>query len=321
MNVSDAGVRSNSAATSTTSKPATAPAAAPADPKAPATPKADAAPQPQPAGDNFVQGKATGGDKNPNIGVDREKAATYQHMDGVPFIKGNGDANSVDWNDIHQQDLADCFFMSSIGEVAKANPQLIQNAIKDNGDGSYTVRFYEKQGDGPFGWFGHHYEPKDIKVTPDFPMVNGGPVFAGTTGDTQGSKQELWPLLMEKAYAQYKGGYSELDKGGNSGDALAAITGKDSSEKSAGDVTLDDLSKALDGGNAVTATSLQNGKGKQPYDNGKLDSWHVYMVTGVDKNAGTVTLRNPWGSWTPDVVLPIADFNKYMSSVDFNATR
>lgn len=309
MNVSDAGastVRPNSQATPKTST-------------APAAPKADAAPQP--AGDQFVQAKATGGDKNPNIGVDREKNATYQHLDGTPFIQGSGDGNAVHWNDIHQQDLADCYFMSSLGEVAKANPDLIKNAITDNGDGSYNVRFYEKKDSGPFGLFGHHYEPKDLKVTPDFPSVNGNPVFAGKTGDTDGAKQELWPLLMEKAYAQWKGGYNEIDKGGSSGDALAMITGKDSSEKSAKDVTIDQLDQALSGGNAVTATTLSNGKGKEPYDNGKLDAWHVYMVTGVDKQAQTVTLRNPWGTWTPDVVLPIADFNKYMSTVDMNPTK
>jgi len=311
VNVSDAGaapVRPNSPATPKVST-------------TPETPAAPAAPQ-APAGDKFVQAKATGGGNgNPKIDVSSEKDAKYQHMDGVPFIKGNGDSNVVEWNDIHQQDLGDCYFMSSLGEIAKQNPQLIQNAIKDNGDGSYNVRLYEKQGDGPFGWFGHHYEPKDIRVTPDFPMVNGNPVFAGTTGDTDGTKQELWPLLMEKAFAQYKGSYNAIGNGGNPGDAMAMLTGKDSSEKSAKDVTLDQLDQALAGGNAVTATSLQNGKGKQPYDNGKLDSWHVYMVTGVDKQAQTVTLRNPWGTWTPDVVLPIADFNKYMSAVDFNATK
>jgi hypothetical protein len=312
MNVPDAGastVRPNSPVTSPTST------ATPAAAKAPEA-------QPAPAGDKFVQAKTTGGgDKNPKINVDSEKNAQYQRLDGVPFIKGSGDANVVEWNDIKQQDLGDCYFMSSLGEVAKANPQLIQDAIKDNGDGSYTVRFYEKKGEGPFGWFGHHYEPKDIKVTPDFPMVNGQPVFAGTSGDTDGAKQELWPLLMEKAFAQWKGSYNAIGGGGNPGDAMAMLTGKDSSEKSAKDVTLDQLSQALANGNAVTATSLENGKGKTPYDNGQLHSWHVYMVTGVDKNAGTVTLRNPWGTWTNDVVLPIADFNKFMASVDFNPAK
>ncbi|HYV47439.1 MAG TPA: C2 family cysteine protease [Myxococcaceae bacterium] len=324
MNVSDAGaapVRQNPPATP---KASTTAPAAPQAPAAPA-PKADAAaPATQPANDKFVQAKATGGggaNGNPKIDVDSEKNAQYQHLDGTPFIQGSGDSNVVEWNDIHQQDLGDCYFMSSLGEIAKANPQLIQNAIKDNGDGSYNVRLYEKKGDGPFGWFGHHYEAKDIRVTPDFPMVNGSPVFAGTTGDTDGAKQELWPLLMEKAFAQSKGSYNAIGNGGNPGDAMAMLTGKDSSEKSAKDVSLDQLSQALASGNAVTATSLENGKGKQPYDNGQLHSYHVYMVTGVDKQAQTVTLRNPWGTWTNDVVLPIADFNKYMSAVDFNATR
>jgi len=258
---------------------------------------------------------------NPDIGVDRVKDAKYGHVDGTPFIQGSGDAHPADWNDIQQGNLGDCYFMSAMGEVAKQNPDVIQNAIKDNGDGSYTVRFYEKKGDGPFGLFGHHYEPKDIKVTPDFPVDAGGnQVFAGP-GDTDGSKKELWPALMEKAYAQWKGGSYHGIEGGNPGDAMSALTGKDSSEKSAKDVTIDELDQALNSGKAVVAGTPENGGKKEMFENKTLYTDHAYMVTGVDKANGTVTLRNPWGTWTPDVKLSIADFNKYFSYVDTNPTR
>jgi hypothetical protein len=45
------------------------------------------------------------------------------------------------------------------------------------------------------------------------------------------------------------------------------------------------------------------------------------MVTGVDKQAGTVTLHNPWNKDDSGVTMSIADFNKYLSSVDFCPTR
>lgn len=286
----------------------------------------------KPAGDSFqaetrkaapmaLDAPQNSGGGNPKIDPSSGNGATYQRVDGRPFIQGAGDASVVDWNDIDQGNLADCYVMSSLGEVAKANPQLIQNAIKDNGDGTYTVRFYERQGDGPFGWFGHHYDPVDIKVTPDLPMDgSGNPVFAGTA-DRDGAQQELWPALMEKAYAQWKGGYDAINHGGNPGDIMAAITGQDSSEKSGKDVTLDQLNQALSGGQAVTAGTFSDGKGKDLYDNGKLSTWHVYMVTGVDTSAGTVTLRNPWSPNLPDTTLSITEFNKNISYVDFNPTR
>ena len=257
---------------------------------------------------------------NPDIGVDRVKDAKYGHVDGTPFIQGSGDANAADWNDVQQGNLGDCYFMASAGEVAKQNPQLIQNAIKDNGDGSYTVRLYEKKGDGLFGWFGHHYEPKDIRVTPDFPVdANGNQVFAGP-GDANGAQKELWPSLMEKAYAQWKGSYHGIE-GGNPGDAMSMLTGKDSEEKAGKDFSIDHLDQALASGKAVVA-STPGGEGEKVVRPGtSLYLDHSYMVTGVDKNAGTVTLRNPWGTWTPDVVLSIADFNKYIDHVDTNPTR
>src|SRR5262245_59518550 len=154
----------------------------------------------------------SGGDNvrsNPDINVDRVKGATYGKVEGKPFIEGAGDGNSVHWNDIDQNSLGDCYLMAAMGEVAKANPDAIKNAIKDNGDGSYTVTFQEKKGDGPFGLFGHHYEPKEIRVTPDFPMQDGSPVFAGV-GDRDGAQAELWPALIEKAYAQWQGSYHDI---------------------------------------------------------------------------------------------------------------
>jgi Calpain family cysteine protease len=258
---------------------------------------------------------------NPPINVDAQKDAKYGKVDGTPFVQGSGDSNAVQYNDIQQGQLGDCYLMSAMGEVAKQNPQAIQDAIKDNGDGSYTVRFYEKKGDGLFGWFGHHYEPKEIRVTPDLPVdANGNPVFA-QTGDANGSNKELWPALIEKAYAQWKGSYDGIGHGGNPGDAMSALTGKDAEEKGASGVTIDQLNDALNSGKGVVANTIDNGKGKAPYDNGQLVADHAYMVTGVDKQAGTVTIHNPWNKDDSGVTLSIADFNKYLGSVDFCATR
>ncbi|HEU4760294.1 MAG TPA: C2 family cysteine protease, partial [Dehalococcoidia bacterium] len=190
---------------------------------------------------------------NPPINAPGGKDAKYGNVSGgTPFVQGGGDSNAVQSNDIQQGQLGDCYLMSAMGEVAKQNPDTIKNAIKDNGDGSYTVRLYEKKD----GWFGHSWEAKDIKVTPDLPLdANGHPVFA-QTGDSNGSQQELWPALIEKAYAQMKGSYDSMGHGGNPGDAMSALTGKDAEEKSASGVTIDQLNDALNSGKGVVANTL-----------------------------------------------------------------
>jgi hypothetical protein len=204
--------------------------------------------------------------------------------------------------------------------VAQQDPQVIRNAIKDNGDGTYTVRFYEKQGSGPLGiggLFGSHtYKPVDITVTNEFPMKDGQPVFAGMP-DQSGGQRELWPAIMEKAYAQYKGSYGGTEWGSGAR-AMELITGKDSKEYSASSVTIDQLDQLHRDGHGLNVLSLQNGDKKTAYADGTVVAKHVYMITGVDKDAGMVTLRNPWSPDLPDIKMSIADFNKNFSTVASN---
>lgn len=53
---------------------------------------------------------------------------------------------------------------------------------------------------------------------PCFPVTNGGPVFSQSHGN------ELWVLLLEKAFAKVRGGYANL-RFGYSLDALVDLTG------------------------------------------------------------------------------------------------
>lgn len=177
----------------------------------------------------------------------------YKVTNGVPFLGGEGDVKTVTvklprWlggkeltittgvihpNDISQAQLGDCFLASSLAVVANQNPTLIRNAIRDNGDGTYTVTFYERQ--SGFLGMSHSYKPVQIKVTPEFPngeiylkeqkiWVKATPHLTGA--DAINGKQELWPRLIEKAYGQWKAngeatrGYAVLNQGGWGHDGL-----------------------------------------------------------------------------------------------------
>src|SRR5262249_49745143 len=113
----------------------------------------------------------------------------------------------------------DCWLMASLAEVADRNPTIIRNMFIDNGDGTFTVRFY-------------HNGMSDY-VTVDKYLPNGGRLYDHPQSD-------LWVALAEKAYAQeYAEGwigsghqgvssYQALS-GGYPAWALPAITGMSTS--------------------------------------------------------------------------------------------
>ncbi len=41
-----------------------------------------------------------------------------------------------------QGELGDCYFISSLGTIANEDPAAIEDMFINNGDGTYTVRFY-----------------------------------------------------------------------------------------------------------------------------------------------------------------------------------
>lgn len=72
--------------------------------------------------------------KNPNLGVlntwkDVSNQSLFPHEPSV--------------NDVLQRFTQDCYMLSSLSAIAFKNPQLIKQSMKDNGDGTVTVRFYD----------------------------------------------------------------------------------------------------------------------------------------------------------------------------------
>ncbi len=215
-----------------------------------------------------------------------------------------------------QGQVGDCYLVSSLAAVANTHPELLEKNLKTNKDGTYTVTFYERPDmNGPA-------KPVQVTIDGDFPTKYGSTLEYISARD----RTELWPLVFEKAYAQWKGGYGTIE-GGMGSMALEALTG---AKPSFVTITSDavpaqvfqQVKDACAQKGAVVALS-------QPYGSevkGMVDD-HAYTLLGTVEQNGQklVKLRNPWGEREPGAdgkddgvfTLPIEQFVKAFAMVEF----
>ncbi|MEM7029880.1 MAG: C2 family cysteine protease [Chloroflexota bacterium] len=207
-------------------------------------------------------------------------------------------------NDLAQGKLRNCFFVAALAVIANQNCDIIRNAIQDNGDETFTVTYYEKKG--------NTYRPIEITVTPEFPVrevydkENKQWVANADVPHIGPGDNELWPRLMEKAYAQWKGkgnvgkGYEILNKGGYEGDVYEALTGVDSEYVTdMTSLTLEKLGQMQDEGFAISLSSLDTTDGDDKFypveGKGRLSTSHAYWIESIDVSNDKIVIRNPWG--------------------------
>jgi Flp pilus assembly pilin Flp len=248
-------------------------------------------------------------------GVKGGKDAAYKPAKGDGFIEGAGDGRGPHPNDVSQGQIGDCYLMAALAAMAHRRPEVINKNVKDNGDGTFTVTFYEQR-----TW----RSPKkvDVVVKAEFPARDGNWVFA-QPGDKSGDKEELWPMLYEKAWAQYKGGgdYAKI-VGGHPHNVWQAMTGETSNWHSTTglwDMSFKDFASHVDAG-PVAAGTVSKGDGKkiQLFKDSVLYAEHAYWVESVNRDAKTVTVRNPWGWNEKPITLSWDDFKKGFPTVYVN---
>jgi Calpain family cysteine protease len=219
--------------------------------------------------------------------------ATYTQVPHELFAGDPEDPDEplVDPTDLDQGMIGDCWLIASIGAIANSDPELIEQMIRANDNGTYTVTLYD---DG---------DAVDVTVTPDIPTVDGDPLFADnpSTSDAGEGTYELWPQLLEKAVAQYYGDYEDLE-GDWPSKALELLSGRDAHTYEDDWFGLDDvdppsvgdIDTLLDGGGAMLVSTAHDNR-TPLYDDGTIVQGHAYYVQQVDPDKGTVTIVNPWG--------------------------
>jgi Calpain family cysteine protease len=240
---------------------------------------------------------------------------TLTSIAGQPFVAGPGETADVAPTDVHQGSLGDCNLLAPLAAIARAKPAAIRRLIKSNGDGSYDVTLYDKD---------HVWSDRTahiIRVTSQFYTDSSGNPYYARHGSSGGTK-ELWVMLIEKAFAKWKGGYGDASGSMFDREGLELLTGNDVTESSVSHGSEDDLVKAINdalaAGDALTvntATSRwgdfwENDGDVSRMDRYKIKKEHAYSIEAVDTKAKTVNLRNPWG-FQHITGLPVSVFREY----------
>lgn len=235
-----------------------------------------------------------------------------------PVQGGKLFVDGVNFDDVVQGSIANCYMVGAFSAVAQADPDAIKNAIKENSDGTYTVRFFEKSSGGAM-------KPVEVTVDGDLPQSSMGSARYGKARESS----ELWVGVLEKAYAQWKGGYEAIGNGGYPGEVVTALTGKATSYTSSKYTDANTLFTNIQQGathqKAMTAPTHGKESGVD-YNGTGVYAWHVYTVLGAVEESGAkyVQLRNPWGSTEPGsdgkndgiFKMKLEDFAKLYQGVD-----
>ncbi|MEO0815424.1 MAG: C2 family cysteine protease, partial [Myxococcota bacterium] len=194
-------------------------------------------------------------------------------------------AAGPDLNSIRQGRIGDCWVLATVGSICAHDPQAIANMITERDDGRFRVNF-------PGGRTVTVPAPTDTELG-----------FLGTAGS-----DGLWLPVLEKAVGEhYQQGYffstTELDHepigdGGQTADAIELLTGRDTTgfdptrgRRRANDtVFFNRVADAFDADCVMVASRRRGGDGST------LAKRHAYSVIDVDREARTITIRNPWGS-------------------------
>jgi hypothetical protein len=214
--------------------------------------------------------------------------STYQTQTGSLFV------GTPTYTQVNQGAVGDCYFESAMAAVADFDPSLIQNMITVDGNGVFTVDFYNGASNP------HDY----VTVNAQMPVMASGYSFASgshLTFDNGGASGAIWSEVLEKAFVEFEAqtgaadAYSAISGGWDNG--LRAITGQTIEDiTSYGETSaqlgalLTTCANAMKAGDAVLMNDVSANSSLH------LVGDHMYNVLSVNGAAGTVTLDNPWNA-------------------------
>ncbi len=209
-------------------------------------------------------------------------------------VAGSLYVNGLSYADIRQGMVGDCYLLASLAETALRHASTITDMFIDNGDGTYTVKFYQNGV--------ADYVTVDRRLPVD---SSGNFVYANYGASAGDSNAELWTALAEKAYIQMNAKWGTRQNtyasiaSGYIANALSSITGFAATLGNAFSSFTTAVSQWTSGalmGFASLLTPLSS----------TVVGAHAYAVVNYDSVIQKFTLFNPWGiayglltlSWT-----------------------
>jgi hypothetical protein len=232
-----------------------------------------------------------------------------------------GESNAVAGQGAVQGSLNDCHLMAPLAAIAStpAGRALIEKAIVENRNDagvvlSYTVTLHES--------VTHLFGPRtfeEVKLTFDPRFAKG---HAQARCDDDGRVAEVWALVVEKAYAQMRGGYHLIDAAGSPRRALEALTGRPAFEirlDAAPSYTARDLVADIEADKPVVLLTQRSMRRDGPYG---LVPDHCYQVAGYEVSGDRVfvKLHNPWNKAEPREV-PFDELRDWFQAIDVGAVK
>jgi Calpain family cysteine protease len=219
----------------------------------------------------------------------------YAQAGGTLF----GASGVPSYNDVAQGNAADCYFMSSLGQIALQSPQTIENMFTNNGDSTYTVRFYNN------GVADYVTVDSNLPVdsSGQFVYANydqyGQPTFASSGTNI------LWVALAEKAYAQLAEEGWSRGSSPNSYDSINYGMMANGMAQITGSTVHSDIilagPQATPGAESLILNDIAQNHliGIQtlstlPDDQTAFIGNHVYVLESYDPNTGLFTFINPY---------------------------
>ena len=214
----------------------------------------------------------------------------------------------IEFNDVQQGSLGDCYFLSSITALTEY-PFLIKEKFrtqKFNEEGYYEVIFFI---DG---------EWQILFLDDFFPYDPRKRSFAFA----RPHNNELWAMLLEKAWAKLNGGYSNII-GGIVSEPISALTGFPTEYLSHKQLEEEEIYNKIEEGDKEGTIMSSASKGNDEVEQRGLVQSHAYTLISakkwVQRNLYLLKLRNPWGEgewngkWSDNSPYWTDEYKKYFN--------
>lgn len=251
----------------------------------------------------YFLGTETPGDRYTNRKRQETKILNHVEVQGILYDPLVERANIAD---IVQGRIANCYLVAALGAVALSQPDLISDMVIDNGDTTYTIRFYQRSGSR----FVAQYVTIDQRLAVEQGSTE---LFFANAGSLEPDSRDnrdnindpdniLWSPLIERAYAQwyefYKNdsssdsGYTAIGNGGGTDRAISEIIGRSCRSLSTRSISFTDIQSVLADGQPIAASSPEKG------ETDLIVGWHAYTLVDAfvdDMGEQRIILYNPWG--------------------------